>query len=82
MCTGSTTEERGGNNRNGMANSVVSETDIHGDHPRRPNMSRSILKPLKAKASKLRTWGDYNYTFKLQTQGNESMYQTSKYHYC
>lgn len=41
-------------------------------------MSRSILKPIKAQASKLKTWGDYNYTFKLQTQGTESMYQTSK----
>ena len=67
MCTGAT-DERAQLHSNSMV-----ESDS-GAGPRRPAMSRSILKPLKAKESKLRTWGDHNYTFKLQTQGNESMY--------
>ena len=47
--------------------------------PSRPAMSRSILKPVKQeKDKKIKTWGDFNYTFKLQTQGTETMYQTSK----
>ena len=66
MCTG-TTDERGT-----LGNSLDKAT------PSRPAISRSILKPLKEQVSKIKTWGDYNYTFKLQMQGTESMYQTSK----
>jgi len=70
-CTG-TTDERG---------TLANGLDNRG--PTRPAISRSILKPLKVSESKLKTWGDYNYTFKLQTQGTESMYQTSKCsHFC
>ena len=63
VCTGSTAEER----------KSVLESDLRPT-PNRPAMSRSILKPVKAQESKLRTWGDHNYTFKLQTQGSESIY--------
>ena len=66
MCTG-TTDER--------PNHLQMRDDLT---PTRPAMSRSILKPLKTQESKLKTWGDYNYRFKFQTQGSESMYQTSK----
>lgn len=68
MCTGATEERK-----------TILDNDLRPTPtPNRPAISRSILKPIKAKESKLKTWGDYNYTFKLQTQGDESMYQTSK----
>ena len=54
VCTGTTAEDRGTINDNNFRPT-----------PSRPAMSRSILKPVKAKVSKLKTWGDHNYTFKL-----------------
>ena len=63
MCTGATDERAHGS-------SILSDNSLDRGTPApgRPAFTRSsILKPLKAKASKLRTWGDYNYTFKLQT---------------
>ena len=36
-----------------------------------------LIKPMQKKQDKLRTWGNYTFSFKFRTQG-ESMYQTSK----
>ena len=59
MCTGATDE------RATLNHSIVSDgRDLRG----RPSNTYSILKPLKSKPTKVKHWGEHNFTFKLQSQ--------------